>query len=1069
MANDGQIVFEVTADGKHAIANIKDITRAIQQESKKWDDAAEESTQNIESSFSSMLKKVAAGFSAAKIGKALVDFGKQALQAASDLEEVQNVVDTTFGQAGAAQIESWAKNAATQFGLTELQAKKFSSTLGAMMKSSGLSGNEITEMSTSLAGLAADMASFYNLDFEEAFAKIRSGISGETEPLKQLGINMSVANMEAYALSKGITKAFNEMSQGEQTMLRYQYLMSATADAQGDFAKTSDGFANSLRLMETEMQTLHSKVGEYLVPAMGWVVSSINSVFQGEQGDGWSRRRTVLDDISDIDASTQTAIENIELTKSHVAELTKNLEEIGNEKGKAEKAAGSIGTAVGGLSSLASELSKVKIEDGAKEAFESTLAILYNNIDNLSEIKEESSEGVKKWLDGVAEEAQKLKPEDAEAWATLLGSLVGDIPGLENTEDGQNLIQQLTSYYLALGKDSAEAAEGLSKLGYGTEDIERLQSDWLATCKELVRTMPGLSDIIDTQTGEVKGGIPAIKAYADEWERMAKYEAQMQGLTQKKELVTGLQTETEFRTAADSAEAKARAYLSAYGKLTQEQVDAVIEGAKRYAEYAYNGENWDGIGRISFDEMKNSPWLAYNSAFLGDSYNDTIHETEGLTKAYGALTELLEAEYDQIEFLDIQPKLIEEYDRALEQLAEETGKTKEELEAEAAAALEAQKNMSLVERAAQGDEKALSDLNVALENAKTAFAAWAEYAENAHKKVADSVNSTVRGFEKLDTYSKKLSNVKEKVRELTAEQAKHDTGSQDWLKVQKQIDEANASVASRGSMLSALESQKEFMEEYLANLEAAQKMGLSNELLASLSDGSAESAEYLAALVSKNTDTASAKEIDAMYQKVQEKKKELTDALTEQQLTVDEVYQALADDAKKAVEALDLEGEAQTNTDKTVTGVLTALQDKLPGIKEAVNDILAEIAKLSGLNIGVDFGAFSSVVISKPNYGKTSEKVTAEPLAVGMDFVPFDGYLAALHQGEAVLTAEENRVWQTFKNGGVGTDYDTMGSVMRDNIKPGGNVYLDGRVVGSVISEQQGRSYRQLQRSGWQG
>lgn len=190
MANDGQIVFEVTADGKHAIADIKDITKAIQTETGKWDNAAKESANNISDSFSGMLKKLVAGFSAVKIGKALLDLGKDALEAASALEEVQNVVDVTFGS-DAGKIDQWAKNAGTQFGLTETQAKKFTSTLGAMMKSAGMSGSEITEMSTDLAGLAADMASFYNLDFETAFQKIRSGISGETEPLKQLGINMS--------------------------------------------------------------------------------------------------------------------------------------------------------------------------------------------------------------------------------------------------------------------------------------------------------------------------------------------------------------------------------------------------------------------------------------------------------------------------------------------------------------------------------------------------------------------------------------------------------------------------------------------------------------------------------------------------------------------------------------------------------------------------------------------------------------------------------------------------------------------------------------------------------------
>ena len=98
MANDGQIVFEVTADGKHAIADIKEITRAIQNESKNWDKAADESTNHIANSFSSMLKKLVGGFSAIKIGKALIDIGKDAVQAASDLQEVQNVVDVTFGE-----------------------------------------------------------------------------------------------------------------------------------------------------------------------------------------------------------------------------------------------------------------------------------------------------------------------------------------------------------------------------------------------------------------------------------------------------------------------------------------------------------------------------------------------------------------------------------------------------------------------------------------------------------------------------------------------------------------------------------------------------------------------------------------------------------------------------------------------------------------------------------------------------------------------------------------------------------------------------------------------------------
>lgn len=200
------------------------------------------------------------------VSAAVAGVGVACTNLASDLAEVQNVVDTTFG-ANNNKIEEWCQNASKQFGLNELQAKQFTSTLGAMMKSSGITGSALEDMSTSLVGLSADFASFYNLSNEEAFEKIRAGISGETEPLKQLGINMSVANMEAYALSQGINKSWNEMSQAEQTQLRYNFLMSAGADANGDFAKTlENSLPNQLRVAKNSIQDLGASIGKDLIP-----------------------------------------------------------------------------------------------------------------------------------------------------------------------------------------------------------------------------------------------------------------------------------------------------------------------------------------------------------------------------------------------------------------------------------------------------------------------------------------------------------------------------------------------------------------------------------------------------------------------------------------------------------------------------------------------------------------------------------------------------------------------------------------------------------------------------------
>ena len=381
MANDGQIVFEVTADGKHAIADIKAITKAIQQETGKWDQSAKQSTDNIAGQFTGMLKKLTAGFTVAKVGKALLDLGKEAVNAASDLQEVQNVVDVTFGD-GASKIEKWSKKAGSQFGLTETQAKRFASTMGAMMKSSGLAGDQIVDMSTDLAGLAADMASFYNLDFDTAFQKIRSGISGETEPLKQLGINMSVANLNAFALKQGLDKTFEEMSQGEQTMLRYQYIMQATADAQGDFARTSDGYANAMRKMEANLETLKTSLGATFLNVVADAVGALNGFIELLTPD--ESKKTVLDDFADIDLKTEEKLEGIRKTATEANLLVSQLDAIGGSH--ADKAGSKVQQMVDGLSSI-------DLSQGNAGIIKDFVATLATDIGTLADLQGTDAQG----------------------------------------------------------------------------------------------------------------------------------------------------------------------------------------------------------------------------------------------------------------------------------------------------------------------------------------------------------------------------------------------------------------------------------------------------------------------------------------------------------------------------------------------------------------------------------------------------------------------------------------------------------------------------------------------------
>lgn len=225
-----------------------------------------------------------------KVAEKIRELGSESIELGSNLTEVQNVVDTTFGN-NAAQINKWAGTALEAYGLSELQAKQYTGTLGAMMKSSGITGESLVTMSTKLAGLSGDFASFYNLSQDDAFEKIRAGISGETEPLKQLGVNMSVANMEAFALAKGIKTSYNQMDQASQVALRFAYLNEVAGDAQGDFAKTLEtSYANQKRLFDTKIQETLAKIAVNLLPMLTKRLQTANSIIDkidiGKIGNG---------------------------------------------------------------------------------------------------------------------------------------------------------------------------------------------------------------------------------------------------------------------------------------------------------------------------------------------------------------------------------------------------------------------------------------------------------------------------------------------------------------------------------------------------------------------------------------------------------------------------------------------------------------------------------------------------------------------------------------------------------------------------------------------------------------
>lgn len=266
-----------------------------------------------------LAKKAGVALAAAFSVKKLVDFGKQCVELGSDLEEVQNVVDVTFPKMSA-QVDQFAKSAAESFGLSETMAKKFTGTLGSMAEAFGFSEKAAYEMSTTLTGLAGDVASFYNISQDEAYTKLKSVFTGETETLKDLGIVMTQSALDAYAMANGYGKTTQAMSEAEKVALRYAFVQDQLANATGDFARTSDSWANQVRILKLNFDSLKATIGQGLINVLTPVLKVINSLLSklstlasafksftemltGNKGSGGSGFQSTTSELSDASAA----------------------------------------------------------------------------------------------------------------------------------------------------------------------------------------------------------------------------------------------------------------------------------------------------------------------------------------------------------------------------------------------------------------------------------------------------------------------------------------------------------------------------------------------------------------------------------------------------------------------------------------------------------------------------------------------------------------------------------------------------------------------------------------------
>lgn len=244
-AGDSQVT--ITADTSQARAEVLQLGQAA-------DEAA---------GGASRLKQALAGLGAAAIAKGLFD----AASAASDLAESTSKATAVFGPA-TDDIVSFAREAAVNLGLSEQAALEAAGTFGNLFQALGVSQDAAAELSPQILTLAADLASFNNLGVDETLEKIRSGLVGEIEPLRGLGISFGAAEVEARAFELGLQDASGALSEGAKLQARYSLIVEQSSIATGDFARTSGGLANQQRILTAEFQNAVAAAGQELLPTL---------------------------------------------------------------------------------------------------------------------------------------------------------------------------------------------------------------------------------------------------------------------------------------------------------------------------------------------------------------------------------------------------------------------------------------------------------------------------------------------------------------------------------------------------------------------------------------------------------------------------------------------------------------------------------------------------------------------------------------------------------------------------------------------------------------------------------
>lgn len=1051
MSNAQREVMDLQAELKKADQSIVQMTHNL----KNWGEGLDKAASNLNDAGN----KLTMGLTLP-----LIAGGTASFTYARDTEESLNKVNEAFGES-ADNIKAWSEGTLTSLGLAQGTALDMAALYGDMATSMGFADDQAAEMSKSLVGLAADLASFKNIGIDVANTALTSIFTGETESLKSLGVVMTETNLKNFALTKGFKEQYSEMDQAQKVLLRYQYVMEMTSNAQGDFARTSDGAANQQRILQEALKEAAATMGQDLLPVVTPVIKNLGELAQSFSTLDDDARKAIVQTglflallgpavkltggLAGVVSSAVSAYQALKTAQASAAaaQTAVNVAMSANPIGAVVTAVGGLVAVLGALAA-ASALTREKTAEFTDSLEESRQAYA----DKKKAIADE-----KKDVDAMVSaltalsEAEHKSTAQKESLLSLVEQLNEAVPSLNLAYDEQTdslnmtadairelalsqaeaseraaAVERLSQLYVEQEKITNELASAEAQLAQAEETKARMLEEgtyWLAendaAMEQTERTIAASESTIRSMTEAQTENTAEIAAAEEKYGSLAEASGGLAGQTAETAGVIEGLTEN-----AEELEEKTKALAGAQDTLTtalKEQAEGgslALDTALSLIDAGYgaalaintetgavslNKDAYIAIAKAKIDEQLASLETQRISLETSLRLKDEAYMALSVAQSY------IEAKAAKDE-LD---ELMTDY-RSTQAAIAALNKLKESLNSysysSASAARQTASASKTMRTQAQKDSDAFKKLQKDLDHQR----AMGEISEKEYyDALAEYRDAYLTDDENLDEYRKINEAIYKHDRQLAEDEKKLWEEQTENLvdELENRVDEVvgkqqdlQQKLEGYGDLYSMEkgpdgkdrmvvndpvkqgEALSEF-EDILTRLkEGGLSDGLMNEILAMDID---EAMEYGKQLLGMSEEQFEA--YNKAWDEKQKKALEISARFYAGELeTIEKEYNG------KLGESLDgLKTTAFTSGEDTVQGLIDGMEEKEQALYEKAQSIIGEVSRL--MNAG------SAPTLAEPKRDGSH--------AGGLSYVPFDGYVAELHRGERVLTAEEARAY----------------------------------------------------------